>query len=142
MKNNLKELISNWNSSDSITERENISESIISQAVAYIECRYLLNSKYQHDKDWPDWGYNGPKRGSWTMDDDPTLLNYYDSWRYGGESHAGFRIKPEEIDSFDPVEYEKNLVNIKTKRLEAEIVRAENEVVKAKKNLDDFFNGK
>jgi hypothetical protein len=137
MKNNIAELIKEYHTSDSVVRRNEIQDTILNQAVSYIELKYSIDIDGER-RDWISDEYHGPEHGDWTVTATPNVIKYQDSWQYGGYSECDYIINPEEIDDFDPVEYRKKVLQSHVNKLTRSIQEAERLVESRKVALDKF----
>lgn len=136
----LKELLEQYNHSDSVKERDELEDKICNFIEKFVHDAQTIAEKY-------DTSYFGEGtdyrlgRGNWNFKHaykDCVVLSYEDYWRYGGycnEQHS-FTIK--DIDDFCPQKYEKTLIKKKMTELRRDVNAAKNALERAEEKMKQF----
>lgn len=143
----LKELLEEYDKTDSIKKQQELEELIVRVCEKYITALDKIASKYDvqviDDSDYQS------DRGYWGFDDDSFVilkpagnhevrLTYRDSWRYGGYCEIGHYFYADEVDNFDPIKFEKECRKVKCSKLEREVSAQKKELKKAEDLLAKF----
>ena len=130
-----KKLYMEWNSTDSISRKEEIEETISEVACGLLHRLVNLYSKrgrrYVEDSDYrTDMGGTSLVTEELEWDGETTVhLNYYDHWQYGGECDIGIEVKMKYLDEDEFNKLDGELKKKQLETLEKTLQSKKNEIV-------------
>ena len=130
-----KKLYEEWSSTDSISRKEEIEETIAEVACGLLHrlvnlyakrgCRYVNDSDYR-----TDMGCTSLVADELAWDGETTVhLNYYDHWQYGGECDIGIEVKMKYLDEDEFNKLDEELRKKQLEALEKTLQSKKNEIV-------------
>ena len=130
-----KTLYKEWNSTDSISRKEEIEETIAEVACGLLHrlvnlyakrgCRYVNDSDYR-----TDMGCTSLVADELAWDGETTVhLNYYDHWKYGGECDIDISVKMKYLDDDEFNKLDEELRKKQLEALEKTLQSKKNEIV-------------
>lgn len=139
-----KNLYKEWNSTDSISRKVEIEETIDEVACGLLHRLVNLYSKrgrrYVEDSDYrTDMGATSLVAEELEWDGDTTVhLNYYDHWQYGGECNIGINVKMKYLDDDEFNKLDEELKKKQLEALERTLQSKKNELVHLTKRIGEL----